>query len=156
MGEITDEFEIADSLSKDEIKDRVNSWMTTDTGLKFSLELVSDDQVILKRVKRDPRAFCTICLAFIVAPLYLGAMDITGIGSSIGFFLILSTFIAAAVVSFFLFPKRAAYTLVFDYGSPTCVRVNASIRILESIAEYYSLKVRLRNPTQEQGPVIGA
>jgi hypothetical protein len=156
LGEITDEFEISDNLSLEEIRERINDWLGTKIGQRFSLERVSDSQFILRRTKYDLRSCTSPCCGIIVASIYLGAIGASGMNFVLGFGVILASFVVAGLLDFFLRPRKAAYTMVFDHGTPTRVKVDARIRLLESIPEYYSLKVRLRNPTQEQDPLLAS
>lgn len=155
MTDITDEFEISDNISVDEIKQRVNSWMVSPTGRKFSIEKVSDNQIILRRAKYNLRYCTTPCWGILFGPLYLTSMGVFGMNFVLGYIFIVAGFILFSVVSFSLRPRKGNYSMTFEHGTPTQVRVDAKVNLVSSIPEYYSLKVLLRNPTQEQGPVIG-
>ena len=154
MGKINDDFEIAADVSMGEIKQTVDSWLESAPGKKFTVEAKSEGHIILRRIKRRLSVCTTPLWAFLAGQIYLGSMSTIGIDAQLTFWIVVGASFFFGLGAFFLRPKRSAYSMEFDIGTPTRVQVDADVNIIESIPEYYALKISLRSRGQDQGPVI--
>ncbi len=119
------------------------------------MEEGAENQIVLRRIKHDFRYCTTPCWGIVFGPIYLASVEATGMSFTIGYAGIIAVFMLITILTFCFRPKTAEFSMVFEAGSPTHVRVTADIKnLVSSIPEWYSLKVRLRNPTTDQGPEI--
>jgi hypothetical protein len=93
MAKITDEFEIADDISLEDIKKRVNSWFESSPGNRFVLEREAHDHITLKRAKYRLWICSSPLWVILIGPIYLVSMNITSINAGLGmlFIFVLTT-----------------------------------------------------------------
>ena len=150
MADYNDEFEVADNITMDVVKRRVNSWHRSQFGKSYRLVVKSENHIILKR-KESNKIACYVLLAFIVLcigslarlsfPVGTTVEEIIAVLSVYG--TIMTIIFVVLLGVYFLGAGKVDYSITFDYGPPISVQVHGVGAIAKSSHEIEALKAGL-------------
>lgn len=153
----SEEFELDDNVTMDEVKHRVKAWQASYMGADYARLVKSERDIVLIKSKQDAKVCCYPCIIAIIAAFlmvfirvpYYAAMAVV-----VGYIILI---FAAFIISygyFFLGGKKTEIHLSFSFEMPIHVRMRLDGNAVDSTSDYESLKKNIQGHTKQSGPGV--
>ncbi len=143
-----DEITVSESISMEDLKYKVKSWLASSYGRDYVMEVVSERHVILTKAKHDMKVCCYGCICmilsvFLTIPLFMFTVPYNEqafMGAIMAYMGLIGVIMAVTAAIFCLKPEKAVFEIRFGSDIPIRVHIHRSGEIQKSAYEYETLK----------------